>query len=65
MRSGRPPVNHKLGKPVVIRLVYQASEAGTVARLRQCYSRALTKLSFPNWLKSAARHAVEQNARGC
>jgi len=64
MRTGRPPINHKLGKPVVVRLVYQAHELHRLVKLRQWYSRAVTRQSFPDWIRTAAEMELGRRAFG-
>lgn len=64
MRTGRPPINHKLGKPVVIRIVYQAGELHRVEKLRRWYRQSITKQSFPMWFRTAAEMELGRRAFG-
>jgi hypothetical protein len=69
MKTGRPPVNSKLGKPTVLRLVFQAHESKRVERLRRQYGRSVTTKTFPEWCKLALLDEVDRRifgaAQGC
>ena len=52
MRTGRPPINHKLGKPVVLRVPYQAAQIAQLERLRRVYRRSITRQTFPQWCRT-------------